>query len=221
MGSCSHSRGDDTKSIHYQSPKAVFDAYREAQEKQEWRKLFSLLTPEAQKDAVFESFFACMERHGADAITRRDTEGMDRLIRKYLDTSTLNEDFQKQYEKKHGVDQVKSEADHQSDQKFVPPPRDDQLWHDIVAAHINDKAGFYEAVAKYFDESAAKRHEGNQISKLGDLEQVVLHDDTASGQAKVTIMPRPGETKGGGPPPAYDKPFKFRRIDGGWLIDSL
>ena len=46
----------------YASPIAVFDAYRKARDKRDSRVVFSLLTPEVQNDAVFESFFACMEQ---------------------------------------------------------------------------------------------------------------------------------------------------------------
>ena len=101
--SCASSGGDkrDTGTQNrYQSPTAVFDAYREARVKREWRELFSFLTPEAQSDAVFESFFECME------MTSKRTGA---IVPKYVDVATLSDDYEKQYKKKHGVDLAKVE----------------------------------------------------------------------------------------------------------------
>jgi hypothetical protein len=203
--SCASSGGDTTPN-RYQSPTAVFDAYREARGKRELRKLFSLLTPEAQSHAVFESFFEC---------TERGSKQTGAIVTKYVDLATLNDDYENQYKKKHGVDLAKVQAGHENDPTFVPPPHDEQLWRDAVVARVKDKAGFFEAVAKL--------SEKNPVSPLGDLEELAVHGDTATGHAKMTILPRPGESppKAGGPPPIYDKPFKFRRVNGGWLLDSL
>lgn len=210
--SCANSGSDKTPN-RYQSPKAVFDANREAQRKREWRKVFSLLTPEMQNDAAFESFFASMMHPKETGL----------IVPQYVDVATLNEDYQKQYKKKHGIDLAKFEQEHENDPTFVPPPHDEQLFRDVLAAHIKDKAGFYEAVAKCFDERDARRHELGPIMPLGDLEHLVVNDDTATGTAKQTILPRPGESplKPGQAPPIYEKPFKFRRINGGWLLDSM
>ena len=106
--------------------------------------------------------------------------------------------------------------------RLSPPPHDEQLWRDAVTANIKDKAGFYEAVAKHLDERAAKRHEKNPVWPLGDLEHLVVHDDTATGSAKETILPRGGESplKSGPSPPIHEKTFKFRRINGSWSLDS-
>lgn len=217
--------GEDKTPSLYPSPTAVFDAYRKARDKRDARTVFAILTPQAQNDAVFESFFACIERQGADAITGRGSEVIARLVGRFLDTRTLNDDYEKQYKKKHGIDIAKVEEGHKNDPTFVPPPHDEQLWRDVVAAHVKDKAGFYEAVAKHFDERAAERHEENPISPLGGLEHLVVEGDTAKGSAKETILRRiaSGESppKAGGPPPIYEKPFKFRRINDGWLLDSL
>ena len=211
----------------YESPKAVFTAYREARRDGDVRKIFSLWTPKVQDTAVFESFFACGERGGADTITGHTAEAneISQLFGKYIDGRTLEEDYYKEYKKKHGVDLKKFMTEHQHDKAPVtPPPQDDQLWQDAVAAHIKDKAGFVAAVAKHFKERDAKRHTEPPVLPLGDLEHLAVHGDTASGTAKETILPyvaggesplKPGET-----PPVYEKPFKFRRMDGGWLIDS-
>ena len=181
--SCATSGSDNTPR-RYQSPKAVFDAYREARAKRDARAVFSLSTPQVQNDAVFESLFSCMERQGADAITgrRSEAEEIGRIVGKYFDPSAAENDYNEQYKKKHGVDFAKVQAGHENDPTFVPPPHDDQLWYDAVTAHVKDKAGFYEAVAKHFDESAAKRHEEEPVNPLGDLEHLIVQGDTATGR---------------------------------------
>jgi hypothetical protein len=42
----------------YTSPVAVFDESRAALKKRDWRMYFACLTPDAQKDAIFETAFA-------------------------------------------------------------------------------------------------------------------------------------------------------------------
>jgi hypothetical protein len=209
------SSGDDKTPKRYASPIAVFDAYRKARDKRDSRVVFSLLTPEAQNDAVFESFFACMEQGSKE---------MGPNISQYvgIGIATLEDDYEKQYKEKHGIDLAKVRAGHENDPKFVPPPHDEQLWRNAVASHVKDKAGFCEAVAKHFDERAANRHEENPVWPLGDLEHLVVQGDTATGSAKETILPRGGESplKPGQSPPIYQKPFKFRQVNGGWLLDS-
>ena len=215
--SCASSGDGKTESgtqKRYASPTAVFDAYRKARDKHAARMVFSLLTPQAQSDAVFETFFACAEQ---------GSQEMGPIVPKYVDLATLGDDYEKQYKKKHGVDLAKLQAEHKNDPTFVPPSQDEQLWRDVVAAHIKDKAGFYEAVAKHFDERDAKRHEEKPVSPLGDLEQVVVQDDTATGHAATLGFHY--ETPPGKPTQKVedriDKTFKFRRINGGWLMDSL
>ena len=81
----------------------------------------------------------------------------------------------------------------------------------LVAAHVKDKVGFFEEVAKL--------SEDRPISPVGELEQVTAQGDSATGHSKMSITPGPGES-----PPAVekiDKTFRFRRINGGWLLDSL
>lgn len=199
--SCASS-GGDTAPIRYQSPTAVFNAYREAGGKRDWRKCFACLTPEAQKETVFEVFFSC---------TMSSSEESRAIVKKYVDGAAANDEFQKKYRKKHGIDIAKLVEGRENDPTFRPPPPDRDLLRDAVAAHVKDKAGFYEAATDLFVKTA--------VSPLGDLEDLTVHDDTATGRAKRTIVPTPGES-----PPAVDKidkTLKFRRVNGGWLLDSL
>jgi hypothetical protein len=54
--------------IKYSSPQAVFDAYREAIGKRDWRTAYFCYTLESQKSAVFETYFASQERRQTKAI---------------------------------------------------------------------------------------------------------------------------------------------------------
>jgi hypothetical protein len=98
------------------------------------------------------------------------------------------------------------------------------LWRDAIVAHVKDKAGFFEAVVKYLHERSAKRHDERPVSPLADLEDLDVRGDTATGHAKETIVPNVagGESPlvPGRSPQIYEKPFAFRRINGGWLLDS-
>jgi hypothetical protein len=193
---------DDKAPKRYSSPTAVFDAFREARDKRDWRKVFPLLTPEAQSYAVFESFFECTElgsKRTGDAVP------------KYVDLATLTEDYHKAYKKKHGIGLDEAEAKYKNEPTDANRPHDTELWSDVVVAHVTDKVGFCEAVAKL--------SEKEPVWPLGDLEQLAVHGDTATGKAKLTLVRQPR-----GSPPAVDKidkTYRIRKTDGGWLLDSL
>lgn len=221
-------KADPNAVKRYESPKAVFEAYRVARQKRDSCKLFSLMTAEVQNAEVFEAFFECMELRGADVATARrsDTKEIDRIIKEYVDTRTLDRDYEKAYQKKHGIDLKKFTEDHQHDKTPVSaPPQDEELVQSVVAAHVEDKAGFFEAVEKYLHERAVKEQSVGPVHPLGDLQQLAVHGDTAEGRAKETILPNvaggEGPLKSGESPAVYDRSFKFRRVNGGWLIDSL
>lgn len=207
--SCARIEGDETSAgtrIRYQSPSAVFDAYREARAKRDWRKCFSCLTPETQNEAVFEVFFSCTESNSKESRA---------VVEKYVDNAAASAEFEKKYKEKHGIDITETSKGHETDPTYTPPAPDRDLLRDAVAAHVKDKAGFYDAAANLFAKTPA--------SPLGDLKQMVVHDDTATGRVAT-----PGfhyETPPGESPRKVEdkiyKPFEFRRVTGGWLLDSL
>ena len=187
--------------MRYPSPTAVFDAYREAREKRDWCKCFSLLTPEAQNDALFESFFAC---------GMHDSKESRAILKKYgLDDAAVGDALRKKYKEKYGIDIDTAEG---AASVALLGDSDRDLLVDVVAAHVKDKAGFFEAEINQFEK--------NPVSPLGDLDQLVIDDDTATGRAAT-----PGfhyETPGKTPRKVEDKTYKafhFRRVNGGWLLD--
>ena len=89
-----------------------------------------------------------------------------------------------------------------------------QLLCDVVAAHVKDKAGFFEAVRNLFDLD----YYGGL---LGELKQVSVEGDTASGQAEMVNEDQVSYGNGVHKVVCsrYDKTFHFRKVNGGWLID--
>ena len=158
---------EDKTPARYPTPNAVFDAYRDARAKREWRTVFSTLTFKVQNDVVFECFFGCME-HGAKA------DGL--VIQEYL-KGDIGGEYEKRYKQEYGG--------HEHDPNFTPPPSDRDLLRDVVAEHVKDKAGFFDAVEKLHVDT---------IRPLGDLTQVAIKGNTATGRTKITHIPRLGES---------------------------
>lgn len=71
----------------FSSPVTVFDAYREARNKRDWRRCFALLTSEALDDAVFEAFFSSAESQSKKA---RD------IVKRYVDENTMKSEIEKE-----------------------------------------------------------------------------------------------------------------------------
>lgn len=203
---------NDGHTKRYASPKAVFDAYREVHARRDYRMCFSLLSLERQDDAVFEAFFACaMHPQKTNAILKRYG----------VDEATLTSDLRREYEAKHGVEPAGDKAlDDDLDKEYeaahgVPPASRRDVMCDVLRRRIKDKAGFYEAAVNLLVD--------HPPSPIGDLEQVTVKDDTATGRATVSNFhcesppneaPRRVEDR-------LDKTFRFRKVNDGWLLDSL
>ena len=90
-------------------------------------------------------------------------------------------------------------------------PNDEELNRQALFDATKDKVGFFAAVHKILEKD-------RKPNVIGELEQVAIDGDTATGRVEITIVPQPGES-----PPVVDKnykTFKFRRVNGGWLLDS-
>jgi hypothetical protein len=200
--SCASSESD-TPPQGYASPAAVFEAYREARIKRDWSKIFFLLTPDAQNDALFEGYFEC---------GIRDSKESNAILSKYgLDDASLKIPLRKEYQEKYGVDIATLDENSHGEATRTPPSLDRESVVEFVSAQVKDKVGFFGSVANLSRDIP--------VAPLGDLEQVVIHNDAATGGATMTTAPTLGE-----PPPVVDKThktFRFRRVNGGWLLDSL
>ena len=204
---------DDGPPKRHPSPKAVFDAWREARVRRDWRTCFSLLTSEVQDYVVFESYFSC---------SIKDSKESNAVLKRYgADWETLTNDLRRESKTKHGVEPTDDKVLWDALEKEykashgIPPHSTHHLLTDILRGHLKDKAGFCEAAAKVLP--------NNPASPIGDLERVTVQGDTATGHAAVSVaqqtMP-PGEAFGK-IEDKLDKKFQFREVDGGWLLDSL
>jgi hypothetical protein len=68
--------------VKYSSPEAVFDAYREALGKRDWRTIYLCYTPDAQKSAIFETYFASQ--------VHRRTKAIEGVLKKFLVDKSLD-----------------------------------------------------------------------------------------------------------------------------------
>jgi hypothetical protein len=209
VASCAKRQASDSAEhkspVRYSSPADVFNAYREARSKRDWRKCFHCLTPEAQKDALFETYFACGMSGSKEVAT---------ICEKFIDGVTLNADYEKRYKEKHGMSIAEVRAKEQTEEPRGPTATSDRdLLVEALNAQIQDKVGFYEAALNLLESS-------DSPSPIGDLGQMVIEGDSATGAADIAIVHY--EMKPGEPEKRVDdkvpKTFKFRKVNGGWLI---
>jgi hypothetical protein len=182
----------------------VFDACREAEWKRDWRTYFDCLTPDSQKNMMFELVFRC----GLGG-----SEKAPLIVKKFVDEKWPS-DFQKRFKEKFGMDHATFREKLRKDPTVAAMETSEhQLLCDVVAAHVRDKAGFFEAVSNLFG--------GDNYEPLGELKQVTVEGDTASGQAEA--MFQSWESSGDGVQKVvrsrYEKTFHFRKVNGGWLIE--
>jgi hypothetical protein len=82
----------------YESPNAVFNAFKEAREKRDARRVFSLLTRKCQDREVFEAYFECGFEAANESKKGSSSEG-EAILAKFVDKS-LVEDAEKEYKKR-------------------------------------------------------------------------------------------------------------------------
>jgi hypothetical protein len=220
----------------YASPREVFDAYREAVDKQDWRTVFLCMTPERREDEVFEAIFSCA--------MRPDEPEVLAVLKQYgVEEEAVNEEYLKCYQKKHGVDTTKLIAEMkdeaaarralQNDPEWagktpVPavagsrmdsgrpslPPNDEVLLRQVVSMLVTDKAGFVEEADK-----ATIGKDANP-PRFTKLEQLSLNRSTATGRTSSTRYHIEGlsgkDVKVG---QTVGSTFHFRNLQGGWFIE--
>jgi hypothetical protein len=220
----------------YSSPQVVYEAFRRAAARQEYRVAFLSLTPGFQEREVFESFMVCMDS-GLPAVRA--------LLRKYhVDSEALMAAYADRYQQKHGTDILKLRLDYaqkrfKAQEEYLrqhpearaagggiaipsaklgpPPPEDEELIYRSVVAVIADKVGFYEEV----NQTIAL--DPDTLPRFGDLEGLNVEGETATANACVTSFVL--HSGRGGPlekdAETRDKIVRFRLLDGSWLIDWI
>jgi hypothetical protein len=200
---------DDGPPKRYPSPKAVFDAYREAGARQDMRAVLPLLTRHMQDDIVFEYYQGC---HIGDSKESRAV-----LKRFGVDWETLTSDLRREHKAKHGVEPADDEAlwdvlvkEYKAEHGSAPAVWPDDLMGDILGRRIKDKAGFCEAAYNVLRDGPPR--------SIGDLEGVDVQGDRATGHAALRLPVAHGQEPGS--KGIFDKTFLFRKVNGGWLLDS-
>lgn len=223
----------------YASPGAVFEAYRVAHEKQDYRTVFFCLTPESQELAVFETYFA--------ANMHLNNPKMVAVLKQYgVEEKGIEGEYYKRYWDKHGIDLAKVIADQEKarekakkspeKQKNAPtqgiavrlvpapegepgnarpslPPTDQDLLQKALLARIADRAGFVAAVEKVL--ANKEGHPG-----FSKLENLTIQGDTATGCANTIIdhweaeQGKPEKKVGD----VVKVTFHFRKWKGSWFI---
>jgi ketosteroid isomerase-like protein len=219
----------------YSSPQAVFDAFREARKRGDWKTLFPCMTVEFRDDQTFEAFFSCS--------MRSSTPEVRALYAKFgVRPAAIQADYHKQYKAKHGIDIPErlserrkvepSEEPKQTLNAGTPsaseataapagapdpwaavPPTDADILRRVVCAAVKDREGFCAAVERMI---------GRPPTPIGELGQLKVDGDTAVGHAKTTIyhlgsQPGKGSQKVG---QEVNVTFRFRKQNGKWLIES-
>ncbi len=215
----------------YSSPTEVFDARRQAVRSGDWRAYYSLLTPEVQRYMPFETQFVCIMRNDPT---------LQAIQKKFGPTeAAAGKRYWEAYKRKHGhaelIDKALAKAIPYWESKnkgaggtetgqagMVPPPpesaamdalpKDEELSRQAIYDATKDKVAFFAEVQKFIQKD-------RKPNIIGDLEQVTIKGDTATGHAKITILPQPGDSLQ--KVRKTDKTFKFRRINGSWLLNSL
>jgi hypothetical protein len=229
--------------IRYVSPAAVFDAWRAAQAKRDYRTAFFCLTPASIAALAYQayvaSYFAGEGELSPKVAAVLKKHGVD-------DASAIYDEYATRYQEKHGVDIRELERQYQERMKqhidkqieknpslaesggpftapdFLSnavPARDEELFQQVVADRIKDKPGFYTDVARAVPT--------DYLPKIGPLQNIRIRDDIATGRATETSQIVHYEALRGQKERKVvstdktDKTFHFRRVQGGWLIELL
>jgi hypothetical protein len=194
----------------YATPADVFEAYKEAEWKREWRKSFDCFTPEAQKNMMFELAFQV----GLSAL-----DGSQKASLKKFFDGKREPDFEQEFQEKFGMDHATFREKMRGDPNLAAmEAAEQQLVRDVMAAHVRDKAGYFEAVRNLLDLS-------NDRGFVGELKQVTVEGDTASGQADSIYQSLSNEVSDEGKRvqkrvrTRFDNTLRFRKVNGGWLIE--
>jgi hypothetical protein len=220
----------------YSSPRAVFNAYRDAGKRRDWHAMFSCMTADFKDSQAFDAFFCCSMRSSTSEV---------RAIYAHFGVrpDAIQTEYYKQYKAKHGGGIPKPLPDRKGaeptethsqtpkagmsiasgavaattgspDPWAAVPPTDADVLRQAVCASINDKEGFCAAVEHMI---------GPPPAPMGGLSQWKIERDTAVGRAKTTIS-HLTSGPGSGSQKVVEEVYVtvcFRNRGGKWLIESL
>ena len=192
----------------YPTPKAVFDANREASRKQDYRTFFACLTSEAQRVCLFETFFA------SGTAPSEKSAAIKAITDKYIQ-GNWEEAFKVRYREKFGIDYANARKQ-QAKNPAIRLPNDTELLAEVLAEHIPDQVGF-------FSDMSAVLFTHDTSPPLGsDLSNVVINGDTATGQteSQTESMGSDGQGPYRKEVRKFQMTIRFRRTNAGWLLDA-
>lgn len=182
----------------YNSPRAVYDAFRMAISNEDWRAVYSCLTPQMKLAVVWELL--------EDSYISRETKTIEEVRKKYgFDANAAMLEYNRRIKEKQGV------LPHE--QQVRLPDR--SLIQEIVSAQITDKEGFFVEMTKALGRSELE-------PELGELEQIQVEGEKATGRANKMVFHLEG---GVGVPDRkvgekITATFRFSKEKGSWLIDT-
>jgi hypothetical protein len=220
----------------FATPQEVFEAFREAGTKHDWRTVFLCLTPERRDDHVFETWFQCQENI--------DNANVAKVLKKYgVEENAFQAEYFKLYQEKHGVDLAKLEREYEKKKEqavsaylkkhpqtgkeavAVPtselagieePPDDEELVRKAAIGLISDKIGFFADAANALSERSEER------PAFGELKAVRIQGDKATGRADQSgnyhYEKKPGKMEIKKADPPVPMIFHFQKLRGSWLI---
>lgn len=193
--------------VAFASPQAVFEVYRTAHDRKDWRTVFNCCTKDLQNKLVVEGLFSCWMQPRKPKVKK--------LLEQYrVQEDAITEEYYKRYKKKHGID---LEAELQRDPKETPQeprPLDDDLMNEIIADAIRDKSGFFVAYS-----TALQNNEWQP--RFDKLQNVSIQADVATGSANchtfsVTNLGA-GEIER--VPEVSEMEFSFRKVGTSWYME--
>jgi hypothetical protein len=141
------------------------------------------------------------------------SDAIKAISKKYIQAS-WHKAFEERYREKFGIDRAKA-RDRQAKNPAINLPNETELMAEVLSERISDQLGF-------FSDMNAVILEGDRSPPFGDLHNVVIHGDTATGQTESQIESIASD--GQGPYrkviQKYQQTIRFRRTKAGWLLDA-
>ena len=133
----------------YSSPRTVYESMRDASQARDWGRYLACLTTAAQKNDLFEMFFACAET---------STDEGRRILRTFIDDGKkLHEDYDKKKEAKLRAIAAKGDKTALEEAQENYNSIHNDLYRDALFDHIPDKVGFYAAASALLKSQLRRR----------------------------------------------------------------
>jgi hypothetical protein len=203
----SHGETDGGEASMFRNPQEVFDAFRLAHAKRDWRTVLSCFTPRAKEDAIFEVYFNCN-------ILLHDPRVRTLLAKHNIQPERVDAEYLQRHQKKQKEERAtltQGVAPQVASQVKRP---DRELLKVIVNEQVVDADEFFESASDIIFKERL-------IPEIGGLTCVSVSSNSACGDASKTVFHL--ETRAGQPEQVVaqklEVEYAFCKVRGGWLID--